>query len=265
MLIAPVAHPDHPHPIKRHTWPSAGCTPESAGTGNTQLWIAQCTGSPPPVLWAALEPGEQAQARGFYFERDQNRHVAAHAMLRFALAAAVGCQMQDLRFVRDQNGRPLLRDYAGVQFNLSHSGGLAACIVTKNTPCGIDIEHIRPDKQITDIARRHFSPAEQRYLAQINSDETRQQAFYRLWTLKEAFLKALGTGLRTPLDAIDFGDLDAATAPRHLGVPLRDWRFEEYVIDTGHALSITIEQPAPHSLEWNELMLPAQAADEQNG
>ncbi len=232
---------------------------------NTQVWISQCTGSPPASLWAVLDPAEQAQARCFHFEQDRHRYVAAHAMLRFALAATVGCRMEDLRFARDQDGRPLLRDHSGLQFNLSHSGGLAASVVTSGTPCGLDIERIQPDMRITDIARRHYSPAEQHYLARIDNDEARRQAFYRVWTLKEAFLKVLGTGLRTPLEAIDFGDLDAAAVPRYQGAPLHGWQFEEYRIDTGHAVSIAIKPQVPCSLEWHELVLPLQAADEQDG
>lgn len=257
MLITPVAQANNPHPVNRHAWTSACCAVAPLGAGNTQVWIARCAGSPPAALWAVLDPAEQAQARRFRFERDQHRYVAAHAMLRFALAVAAGCRMQDLLFARAGNGRPLLRAPAGLQFNLSHSGALAACIVTRGTPCGIDIEHIQPDTHIDDIAKRHFSMAEQRYLARIDDGEARRQAFFRLWTLKEAFMKALGTGLQTPLDAIDFGDLDAATAPRYQAAPLRGWQFEEYVVDAGHALSIAVEQQVPCSLQWNELVLAA--------
>lgn len=89
-------------------------------------------------------------------------------------------------------GKPYLRDWPGVQFNLSHSGAYGVCAIS-NAPVGVDIEMIRPLRQ--DVAKRFFTKVEQEYLSARPTED-----FFRLWTRKESFTKAIGKGLTLPMD-----------------------------------------------------------------
>jgi 4'-phosphopantetheinyl transferase len=85
-------------------------------------------------------------------------------------------------------------------FNLSHSSELAVVAVTRGRRVGIDVEHLRQSEQLAQIARRYFAPAEQRQLEAFPAGEF-LYGFFSCWVRKEAYLKALGEGLRIPLDS----------------------------------------------------------------
>lgn len=91
-------------------------------------------------------------------------------------------------------GKPHLRDYPNVYFNISHSGQFVACAVS-DRPIGVDIQKIVSYRR--DVAKRVFSPEE---LSQIESSPDQSAEFTRLWTQKEAYLKMLGIGLSDSLD-----------------------------------------------------------------
>lgn len=151
---------------------------------------------------------------------------AAAGRAQTALFAANGIPAQAVQ-ARTVLGKPYLRDYPGVQFNLSHSGGWGVCALSE-TPVGVDVELVRPLRQ--QVAKRFFTAVEQEWLATRPVEE-----FFRLWTRKESFTKALGKGLTLPLDS--FSVLD--------DVLFRDgsaWYFHEYPIDGGY-LTLCCQQP----------------------
>lgn len=113
-------------------------------------------------------------------------------------------------------GKPRL--FAGTKqladFNVSHTEGLVVCGLTAQDPpvpmIGVDVERI--DRKVdVQLAERYFSPPEIRWLDSIPAALDKQEGFLRLWTLKEAFIKAIGTGLRTPLDQFAIVDADSQT------------------------------------------------------
>ena len=114
-----------------------------------------------------------------------------------ALFAANGIPA-DAEQARTVLGKPYLKDYPGVQFNLSHSGGWGVCALSK-TAVGVDVEMVRPLRQ--QVAKRFFTPVEQEWLSKRPAEE-----FFRLWTRKESFTKALGKGLTLPLDSFSVLD-----------------------------------------------------------
>lgn len=118
------------------------------------------------------------------------------AASRRALAAALEARSipADARISKTVLGKPYLADYPGVQFNLSHSGPWGACAVSE-APVGVDVELVRPMRQ--NVAGRFFTSTEQQFLARQPRPE---QEFFRLWTRKESFLKALGKGLTLPMN-----------------------------------------------------------------
>jgi 4'-phosphopantetheinyl transferase len=149
-----------------------------------------------------LSDSERARAQRFVLERDRNSFIAARGILRDLLARYVGCAPRDLEFIYGPQGKPALSDGSTsnpFRFNLSHSHGLAVLAVTRECEIGVDVEKIRPERAGEEIANRYFSAEE---VAELRALPTDQQAegFFLCWTRKEAYVKALGEGLRFPLD-----------------------------------------------------------------
>lgn len=153
---------------------------------------------------ALLSEQERARAARFHDRTAMVAFTAAHGWLRRVLGAYVNVPPEALRFGEGAHGKPQLALASGgtprVSFNLSHSGDLAIVAVAEQMAVGVDIEHVRPMPR--QIAEDSFAPGEAAALANVAPAE-RDSAFMRLWTRKEAYLKATGTGLNTPLDAFE--------------------------------------------------------------
>lgn len=157
----------------------------------------------PEAAWrqreAWLSPEERARAARFYFARHRQSFIAARGGLRQILARELAVAPERLVFRYGPHGKPELEwpPRPDFFFNLSHAGERALLVWTALGAIGADIEHLRP---ITPgLAERFFAPEEAAALAAQPAAQ-RQAAFFRCWTRKEAYLKALGSGLALPLD-----------------------------------------------------------------
>nr|WP_154959549.1 4'-phosphopantetheinyl transferase superfamily protein [Paenibacillus xylanexedens] len=140
----------------------------------------------------------RAQASRFMHQADAYRSVLGEVLTRVKLSKLTGLGHREITFTRNKYGKPALTHEADVQFNVSHSGDWIALIAGGKDELGVDVEKIAPiDLQ---IAERFFSPQENTYLAAQPADQ-QLHTFYRLWTLKESYIKAIGTGLSLPLDS----------------------------------------------------------------
>lgn len=122
---------------------------------------------------------------------------------RPVLAHYAGLPAAALPLILGAYGKPRLAAPNAPGFNLSHSGEIALLAIARGVDPGIDVEALRPRPRALQLAQRYFTAAEAAALAR-RSETDRQQAFYRLWTAKEAVLKALGRGLAFGLDRIGF-------------------------------------------------------------
>jgi 4'-phosphopantetheinyl transferase len=148
-----------------------------------------------------LSPDERTRAAGFHFDRDRSRYVVTHGAVRAILARRLGLLPQQVAFEVGPNGKPRLgAGDAGIRFNLSHSGDIALCAVTTGAEVGVDIEALRAVPDAEAIARRHFAAREVEDWLRLSPSE-RPDGFLRLWSCKEAWIKACGMGLSMPLDA----------------------------------------------------------------
>jgi 4'-phosphopantetheinyl transferase len=150
-----------------------------------------------------LTADEIARAEHFSFEKDRNRFVVARGLLRVLLAAYLRVEPQQLRFCYNAYGKPALDDAlqeCALQFNLSHSQGLALFAFAYQRVVGIDVEYMRAGIEYEQLAQHFFSPYEHEVL-QALPNEMRREAFFNCWTRKEAYIKARGEGLSIPLDA----------------------------------------------------------------
>src|SRR5207237_4344548 len=115
-----------------------------------------------------------------------------------------------VKFTYSAEGKPNLDAFhiSDLFFNVSHSEDLAAFAFTSGHRIGVDVEMIRQSVDVDEIPRRFFSSAEQRALAGLSATE-KYQGFFNCWTRKEAYIKALGSGLSLPLR-----DFDVSLLPR---------------------------------------------------
>lgn len=177
------------------------------GDDEVQVWRANLdiAGSRLQRLRQSLSGAELAKAGRFRAQIHRDRFVAARGTLRAILGRYLGVESGRLRFSYNTRGKPSLdREFGGdeLQFNLSHSEGLALYAVTYRRAIGVDLERIRPTLGEDKIAERFFSPTEVEALLTLPAD-LRKMAFFTCWTRKEAYIKATGQGLTLPLDQFD--------------------------------------------------------------
>ena len=149
-----------------------------------------------------LSDEERARAERFVHERDRISYIASHGFLRELLARYLECRPNTIEFTAGPHGKPAVsqpRSPFALGFNLSHAHGVGVAAVVRGREIGVDVEKIRPDFAGEEIAQRYFSEAEIAELKQVPREQ-RATAFFLCWTRKEAYVKALGEGLRFPLD-----------------------------------------------------------------
>ena len=149
-----------------------------------------------------LTTAECARADRYRFPDDRRRSIVARAATRRFLGRYLNADPATLVIDEEEFGKPVLRDRA-IEFNASHSGDLVAVAFSRESAVGIDVERRR---QLTDtiaLARRYFSAEE---VAIVERATDTCDAFFAIWTAKEAIVKASGKGIGT-------GDLHGFTVP----------------------------------------------------
>ena len=143
-----------------------------------------------------LDEAECKRAATFRFAESRVLYQAAHAFLRQVLSNYAPLPPQAWRFNTNTYGKPYIANpnYQYLQFNLSHTQGLIACVVTNHLSVGIDVELSRTLEDLHPMAEYSFSAAEAQEVLAICDPHQQQQRFFTYWTLKEACLKAWGTG-----------------------------------------------------------------------
>lgn len=156
----------------------------------------------PPLPLAELAPllSRRERERALRFRRGHlhDRYVTSQGLLRLVLARFTDRPPEALEFRHSDHGKPFLENGPG--FNLSHSGDHLLIGLVRGGRLGVDLEIPRHFPNLEALAERYFAPEEASELASLPEEE-RTGAFYRGWTRKEAFLKALGRGLSVPLES----------------------------------------------------------------
>lgn len=175
----------------------------------THVWYldpdAKTDGGRVEPLLRLLSEQEQAQYRRFHFPEDAHRYLLSHALVRCALSRYTDINPAEFEFCRVLNGKPALANpgLQSLKFNLTHTAGLAACVITLVDECGIDAEKISARHDPVAVAARMFSRAEHAELIRLQGLE-QLEYFYRRWTLREAYVKARGIGLSFPTRKLHF-------------------------------------------------------------
>jgi 4'-phosphopantetheinyl transferase len=223
--------------------------PKKLQDGTVEVWFAELGDSNSLDTWESLlAPEEQERAQRFHFAPDLRRYTYGRGLLRWLLGAYLEMDPTDLRFTYSPHGKPdLAFGIAKRQlgFNVSHSGTLLLLAFAWERCVGVDVEQVREDVEVEQIAERFFSHNEREALLSLN-EASRIPAFFRCWSRKEAYIKATGKGLSLPLSEFDVSLLPGQPAallatrpdPREAG------RWTLYNLETGseYAAAVAVER-----------------------
>lgn len=178
---------------------------------------------------------KRKKIKRYRFFEDSHRCLLGDILARYAICIRLGVNNNKLKFGKNEYGKPILLEPAGIHFNISHSGNWVVCALS-DKPIGIDIEVIKPIE--FSIAKRFFSKDEYNDLLNQGKDQ-QLEYFYMLWTLKESYIKAVGKGLYIPLNTftvrIENSNISIDIKNKH-----NPCYFEQYKIDKGHIIAVCI-------------------------
>lgn len=155
-----------------------------------------------PALRRLLAPDERARADRFRGEADAHRLIIGRGVLRLLIGEVLHLHPEQIAFTYSASGKPSI---TGVEFNVAHSGDVILIAMHQHR-IGVDVERVGRTVDVVAMGRACFTARER---AVITQSSATQEAFYRLWTRKEAWLKAVGAGLSFPLRRVDVADAAA--------------------------------------------------------
>jgi 4'-phosphopantetheinyl transferase len=188
-----------------------------------------------------LSTDERERASRFLATYDRDRFIAARGLLRTILSEYQHFAPQEIAFHYNEYGKPSMRreeNIRGLEFNLAHSEDALLIGITHHRKIGVDIERIYPDGNFSQRVKRFFTPEEQAAFNNLPPLEQRK-AWFQTWTIKEAYLKAVGTGLTQPLKTV--------------AVEALEWHTEIIPHYDGFAAAMVLEGKPPASIQYYHL------------
>lgn len=216
------------------------------------LWWESIDGQKERIaeFWNILPEGERKRAVRFRLGRLRDRFIVCRGRLREILGGYGEVSPGAIPFCKGPGGKPAVsEDNSMIRFNLSHSGGYALFAVSYGREVGVDVEAVRPKPKAAALVDRFFSADEKAAFSKLEPHE-KEAAFYAGWTRKEAYVKALGKGLRFPLDRFDVslkpGDQNALL--RVAGAPeeVERWSLRDIHLGPGFRAALAVEMIRPN-------------------
>jgi len=242
-------------------------TPETE-TAIVDVWYA-------PVSvehWDALEARylgqltaeERERHDRFHFRKDRILYLSAKALARLTIPryAHAETQADSIRFAAHPGGKPYISEPSQarqVQFNLTHTDGMVACVVSPEFEVGVDVEDIYRKSATDEIAERFFAKPEVEAYRKI-PEKSRFLRFFEYWTLKEAYIKGRGLGLRIPLGDFSLSwENEIISITYHAEGPhtQEQWQFQQWEVGLGHmvAAAVRVERPINVKFLLHEVVL----------
>ena len=224
----------------------------SVGPNEVHVWhlLADRLNDTPTLnaVQSLLSSDEQARMNCLRRERDRTLFLLSRVLMRTVLASYLDCPWYDVQFAANDYGKPILHPAVcapGLHFNLTHSRGAVVLAVSNGREVGVDIEERLRKVEYLALAERFFAHAEWQHLRGLPEAQL-AEAFFAIWTLKEAFVKGIGRGLSFPLDAFCF-DLEVNRLIRFR--PLADfvspdWHFQQFDLSDHHCGAVAVHHPA---------------------
>ena len=193
------------------------------------------------ALECVLSCDERARAARYHSEAHRRRFICGRAALRLLLGGYLGAEPKALRLCYQTNGKPYVADLPdALSFNVAHCEGLALIAVARNGDIGVDVERVRWLEDFDELVNRFFSKREAALFRDLPW-ETKPEAFFNLWTRKEALLKATGGGICNSLDRVEVTFLPGEPArllslPSEVGVD--EWTLCDLAPESGYAAAL---------------------------
>jgi 4'-phosphopantetheinyl transferase len=195
--------------------------------------------------YEVLSPEERARAQRFLVEPPRRAFILTRGTLRLLLGKYLDVEPRNISFRYAQFGKPLLDEGNELRFNVSHTDGVALLAFGRGPELGVDVEKIRPVRDLKDLANRFFSVAEREKLNALEAEEELHSAFFRCWTRKEAYIKGKGEGLSIPLHQFDVslepGEAQALIATRPEASEAGRWLVRDIRFDPSYAAAVAVE------------------------
>lgn len=194
------------------------------------------------ALRGLLSVGERSRAERFRSSEAERAYVVAHGVARELLSLECACPPGDIKFISARGGKPEIGAPPGAPcFSLAHGGQLVALAACRLGPLGVDIEPVAPIGD--DLVCSAFSKREAAALGNVPA-ALKPTAFFRGWTLKEAYLKGTGEGLSGGLESLELEiQPDALVAPmavRGSAEGILDWQFFSFEPAPGYTGAIAV-------------------------
>lgn len=187
-----------------------------------------------PMMLNYVPPSKREAVSRYHQPIDAQRSLMGEILARLGICSRLQVTNDELNFNKNEFGKPELSHDSGCYFNISHAGDWVICAFSER-PVGVDIEHIKPIDY--SIADRFFTRNE--YLALMSRTGLDQLTyFYRLWTLKESYIKAVGKGLSIPLHSFSFEIGDNNKVSAELGDGVTPCYFKQYLEYDEYVLSL---------------------------
>lgn len=220
---------------------------------------------------ALLSADELAREQRFRAERAQLEYLVGRALTRTVLSHYADVSPQAWEFSYNPHGKPFVSvpNEPRLEFNLSHTEGVLVLAVTSGMGIGVDVESRRRRSNARELARRFFATPETATLEPLPSDQVHER-FFDFWTLKEAFIKARGTGLAMPLDRFAFR-LSSDQPPRiaFFGVEEErpdEWQFAQLQLAPNYQIALAVRLSASEKMiirTWETVPLAWQSQGRQ--
>jgi 4'-phosphopantetheinyl transferase len=211
------------------------------------------------VCRSQLSTEEVQRYQRFFYEQDKQNYLVSHVLLRNALSKYVDVPASQWIFTCNEQGKPEVITVPGlpeIEFNITHTEGLCACVVAVDAEVGIDAENINRQCNYKKLAQRMFSNDENDLIG--SSDEPAVQ-FYKFWTLREAYVKALGTGLSGSSKDFYFtlSNNDESIALHHGNdsVVDADCQFGLYAPTAEHVMAVAIKKKSGVSVAMKQVVI----------
>lgn len=189
-------------------------------------------------LETLLSEQEKKNVSFFSFEKDQIAYTASQGFLRLVVAFYLDIDGSEVKFAKHRKGKPYLLNDTSLLYNISNSGDYVIIGISRHGEIGIDLEKIRPLDDFEDLVHKNFTPREREYIVKVPTETINR--FFKLWTLKEAFLKAIGEGMRLTPDNLEFlienGKFKLHTGPGFY--EFDDWHFSDITIGNNYLGSL---------------------------
>jgi len=215
---------------------------------------------------AVLSPEETRRCQRLRFENDRHQFLVSHAWVRHVLSIYADLSPAAWTFTLNAHGRPDIAESVTdlpLRFNLTHTKGLAACLVSLDAACGIDAETLSLPANASGIARKMFAANEQRALASLQG-AAYVSRFFGYWTLREAYCKAVGLGLSAPMETFAFEYEETLPIRIRFSADTpdttRDWQFGLVHLLPTHLLAMALSPDRPGA-EKQIRLLPYAAGD----